>query len=60
MSGDNMTSIKDFFNIEEMGTCSCGQDKAIYFCKKKECPNNKHQPYYCFLCSEKPDQHEHA
>ncbi len=55
---DNMTSIKDFFNFEEMGPCSCGKDKAIYFCKKKECPNT--QTYYCLLCSENPDLHDHA
>jgi hypothetical protein len=50
-----MTSRKDFFNFDEMGLCSCGEDKATYFCKKKECPNNQKQPYYCLICSEKPD-----
>jgi hypothetical protein len=60
MSGDNMTSIKDFFNFEEMGLCSCGKDKAIYYCKKKECPNNQKQPYYCLLCSENSDLHDHS
>ena len=60
MSADNMTSIKDFFNFEEMGLCSCGKDKAIYFCKKKECPNHQKQPYYCVLCSETSDLHEHS
>ena len=60
MSGENMTSRKDFFNFDEMGLCSCGEDKATYFCKKKECPNNQKQPYYCLICSEKPDMHDHT
>lgn len=57
---NSMTLIKDFFNFEEMGYCSCGNDKAIYFCKKRECPNNQKQPYYCLLCLETPELHEHS
>ena len=60
ISEESMTSKKDFFNFDEMGLCSCGEDKATYFCKKKECPNNQKQPYYCLICSEKPDNHEHS
>ena len=55
-----MTSKKDFFNLDEMGPCSCGKDKATYFCKKKECPSNQKQPYYCLICSENSDLHDHA
>jgi hypothetical protein len=55
-----MTSIIDFFKFEDMGPCSCGKDKAIYFCKKTSCPSNLKQPYYCLVCSENADLHDHA
>ena len=31
-------SMADFLKIELMPDCSCGQEKAINFCKNKNCP----------------------
>ncbi len=52
-------SILDFLKIEIMPSCSCGRDKAINFCKNKNCPQNQKQPYYCILCQQEDDIHDH-
>ena len=33
-------TMDDFYKKEMMPECSCGRDKAINFCKKKDCPQN--------------------
>jgi hypothetical protein len=30
-------SMADYYKIEIMPECSCGRDKVINFCKKKDC-----------------------
>lgn len=51
---------KDIFKFEEMELCQCGKDKVIFFCKKKECPNNQKHIFYCMECSENPSKHDHT
>ncbi len=52
-------SMADYYKIEIMPECSCGRDKVISFCKKKDCPQNKTQPYYCKECGDEEDVHDH-
>ncbi len=33
-----MQSMADHLKIEIMKVCSCGREKAINFCKNKNCP----------------------
>ena len=55
-----MSTVNDILKIEMMKMCSCGREKAVYFCKFKECPNNQSQPYYCMLCSDdEENKHMH-
>ncbi len=54
-----MQSMADHLKIEIMKVCSCGREKAINFCKNKNCPQNTTQPYYCILCMEEDDIHDH-
>jgi hypothetical protein len=35
-----MSSVLDILKIEMMKMCSCEREKAVYFCKFKDCPNN--------------------
>ncbi len=30
--------------------CSCGQDKAVFFCDDKDCKNNATQQIFCMFC----------
>ena len=39
-ANEGQMSMADFYKIEIMPVCSCGRDKAINFCKKKDCPQN--------------------
>jgi hypothetical protein len=53
-------SMADYYKIEIMPECSCGRDKVIYFCKKKDCALNKTQPLYCKECADDDDGiHDH-
>jgi hypothetical protein len=57
---EQASASKDIFQCDVMDLCQCGRDKAIFFCKKKECPNNQKQRFYCMECSENPSKHDHA
>ena len=55
-----MNTINDIYNFEMMQVCSCGRQKAVYFCKYQDCPNHRTQPYYCPLCSDdEEEKHMH-
>jgi hypothetical protein len=60
IGNQGMASVIDTMKMEIMNQCSCGRDKAIYFCKNKSCPKNQSQPYYCFVCQQdEEDSHDH-
>ena len=52
-------SMVDILKIEMMPECSCKREKAINFCKNKSCPQNQTQPYYCILCMQNEEIHDH-
>ena len=55
-----MQTMADIMKCEMMPICSCNREKAIYFCKTMNCPNNCSQPYYCMLCAdEEEEKHSH-
>ena len=45
--------------VDHMQECSCKEDIAVFYCKQLDCPSNKTQPFYCILCSENPEKHDH-
>ncbi len=59
IENSSIQSMADILKIEIMPTCSCGREKAIHFCKNKNCPQNSTQPYYCILCIQEEDVHDH-
>ena len=48
--------------LEKMPKCNCGRDlETIFVCLKTEqqCPDSKTQKYYCVICSEEENKHDH-
>ena len=51
-----MSTLGDKLMLEKMPQCSCGKDKAIFYCKFPACKLH-HQKYSCTDCAE---THEHG
>ncbi len=45
----------------DMLECSCkrNNEKEIFICLEKKCPNNQSLPHYCITCSQDPGKHAH-
>ena len=47
-------------DITGQGSTLKTPEKAIFYCKSKDCPFNKSQPYFCAQCMEEEDRkHNH-
>ena len=45
-------SMADALKAEIMKQCSCGREKAIFFCNDETCISHTEQPFYCLFCFE--------
>ena len=42
------------------GLCACGSgEKVLYVCVQTTCPFFKKQPYYCVVCNQSDNFHDH-
>lgn len=42
-----------------MVRCPCNRDLIVFVCKTIKCKKHQFQPYYCMLCFEEEDTHDH-
>ena len=51
---DSQSAIQEFMEM-----CSCGRDKVVYVCTRKDCTEHD-QLLYCKNCTGKSKKHDHG